>query len=77
MPSIYASMVLLNRGSKNAGHHLLIGGSDILQAKRHYVVAIHPCRSNKRNVRPVERIHWDLIVAGISIEEGEKLMLGC
>ena len=52
----------------------MIDGVGILHAKRHYVVAIHPYRSNKCHVHQVGQIPWDLIVAEVSVKKGEKFM---
>ena len=49
---------------------MLVGGSDILKTKRHYVVAIHPCQSYECCACQIRGKHRDLIVTRLCVEEG-------
>ena len=59
---------------KSTGHHALVGGSDILETKRHYVITIHPRWSYECCVCRIEGKHRDLIVARVCVDEGQELM---
>ena len=54
---------------------MLVGGSDILNTKRHYVVTIHPHSSYECCVCRIKGKHRDLIVIRVCVEKGYKLML--
>ena len=48
--------------SKYFGHQPLIGCSDILQAKRHYIVAVQSVRCNEGLFLYIRRVHGNLVV---------------
>src|SRR5438270_3807294 len=54
----------------------LIGGTGVLQSKRHDGVAEYSKRCPKGGVPLVIRVHFDLIVPGESIHEGHTLIAG-
>src|ERR1051325_2647352 len=57
-------------------HSALISGACVLQSERHNLVAESTPLCNKSSLLHVFRSHFDLIVTGETIHEGENLMLG-
>src|ERR1051325_5719140 len=56
-------------------HSALISGACVLQSERHNLVAESAPLGNKGSLLHVFRSHFDLIVTGETIHEGENLML--
>ena len=52
------------------GKHIVnIGRSDILQAKRHYIVVVVPVWCNKGRFLHFMRVHRNLVVDGESVQK--------
>ena len=54
-------------------HAALEGGDGVLLAKRHGDVAIRPKGRGEGRLQGVSRIQLDLVVAGVSAQEGHEL----
>ena len=57
-------------------HAALEGGTGVLQAKRHGDVAIHPKGRDEGRLQGVGRVQLDLMIARVSIQEGQELTPG-
>ena len=55
----------------------LVGGSCVLESKRHHPIAIGSMRYNERGLFLVVWVHTDLVVAGEGIHKTEKFMACC
>src|ERR1051325_10953258 len=60
---------------KKCHHGTLISGASVLQSERHDLVAESAPLCNKISLLHVFGSHFDLIVAGETIHEGENLVL--
>src|ERR1051325_6879779 len=60
---------------KQRHHGTLISGACVLQSERHNLVTEGPPLCNKSSLLHVFGSHFDLIVTGKTIHEGEDLML--
>ena len=57
-------------------HAALEGGAGVLQAERHGDVAIRPKGRDEGRLQGVGRVQLDLVVAGVSVQEGQELTPG-
>ena len=55
-------------------HQPLVGGSCVLESKRHYPITIGSLCCDERGLFLVIEVHADLVVAGKGIHKTEKLM---
>ena len=58
-------------------HQSLVGGSCVLESKRHHPIAIGSLLYDERGIFLVVWVHTNLVVAGKGIHKTEKLMAGC
>src|ERR1051325_4691890 len=65
----------MNHVMEQCHHSALISGACVLQSERHNFVAESTPLCNKSSLLHVFRSHFDLIVTGETIHEGEDLML--
>src|ERR1044072_9649738 len=65
----------MNHVMKQSYHGTLICGASVLQSERHDLVAECAPLCNKSSLFHVFRSHFDLIVTGETIHEGENFML--
>ncbi|KAI5321605.1 hypothetical protein L3X38_030676 [Prunus dulcis] len=61
---------------ENFIHEPLVGCSDVLQPKGHYLVAVSPSLDDEKGLRLVILVHQDLIIAGVGVHEAEQLIAG-
>ena len=57
-------------------HAALEGGAGVLQAERHGDVAIRPKGRDEGRLQGVGWVQLDLVVAGVSVQEGQELAPG-
>ena len=57
-------------------HAALEGGASFLQAEQHGDVAICPKGHDEGRLQGIGRVQLDLVVAGVSVQEGEELAPG-
>ena len=57
-------------------HAALEGGTDILRAERHGDVEICPKGRDEGRLQSIDRIHFDLVIAGVGVQEGQQLAPG-
>ena len=57
-------------------HHPLISGARIPQPERHDIVHVIGVFGHESRVFPIIFAHGDLIVAGVSVHEGQQLVAG-
>ena len=62
---------------KDLVHQTLIGGTRILQTKRHNLIAVQPTIGDEGRFILIELIHWNLVVLGESIHETKHLISRC
>src|ERR1044072_7858208 len=67
--------LVMDHVMKQCHHSTLISGACVLQSKRHNLVAESAPLCNKSSLLHVFGSHFDLIITGETIHEGENLML--
>src|ERR1051325_11298762 len=67
--------LVMNHVMEQCHHSALISGACVLQSERHDLVAESTPLCNKSSLLHVVGSHFDLIVTGETIHEGENLML--
>ena len=68
----YAYMLL-----EHPVHQPLVGGSCVLESKRHHQITIGPLRCDERGLFLVVWVHTDLVVAGKGVHKTEEFMACC
>ena len=58
-------------------HQPLVGGSCVLESKRHHPITIGSLRCDERGLFLVVRVHTELIVAGKGVHKTEEFMAYC
>ena len=58
-------------------HQPLIGGSCILESKRHHTITIGPLRCDERGLFLVVWVHTDLVIAEEGVHKTEEFMACC
>ena len=58
-------------------HQPLVGGSRVLDSKRHHPITIGSLRCDERGLFLVVWVHTDLVVAGKGVHETEEFMACC
>ena len=54
-------------------HAPLVGGANVLQAKRHGYVAVRTIQGDERGCELIGLFHHDLVIARVGIQKGEDL----
>src|ERR1044072_1545120 len=67
--------LVMNHVVKQCHHSTLVSGACVLQSERHNLVTESTPLCNESSLLHVFRSHFDLIVTGETIHEGENLML--
>ena len=62
---------------EHPAHQPLVGGSCVLESKRHYQITIGPLRCDERGLFLVVWVHTDLVVAEKGVHKTEEFMSCC